>query len=153
MKRLAASSGEACCALGQVYSGVSASGKPQKLLKAFAYWSQGGKQGNAECCFQVACCFESGKGTKQDAGKAAIFMRKASALGHLQAMYKLGSLMLESSSNQGSFQPERQREGISLLKRSIGLAEAGQPGLDDVSLADAYYRFWLNAMKVESIQG
>lgn len=135
MKRLTGCSGEACFAVGAAYSTGLSGQRAVNWSKAFAYWSQGGKQGNADCCFSVASCYDLGLGTKRDCGKAVIFYRKAAALGHLKSMYKLGTVLLHGSCGLEA----SEREGISFLKRTITMTENGHE-LDAEALGDACYK-------------
>ena len=65
-------------------------GLPIEPSKSYALYLSASKQSHPGSTYRCAVCYEVGSGTKKDEKKAALFYRKASALGDTSAMYKLG---------------------------------------------------------------
>lgn len=68
-----------CLYLGEIYQSEDNENKNNEL--AFAYFLEGAKANNALCAFEVAKCYQAGKGVEQDFDKAIRFFLKANRLG------------------------------------------------------------------------
>ncbi|KAG0174171.1 hypothetical protein DFQ28_004662 [Apophysomyces sp. BC1034] len=138
VKKLATHSGigktgyaEAQFFLGNCYSS-GLMGLQTDPEKAFGLYVQGSKQSHPGCTYRAAVCYDVGAGTKRDKGHAIQFYRKAANLGDLNAMYKLGVILLKG----GLGQPKNPREGISWLKRAASQADEDHPySLHELGLA------------------
>jgi TPR repeat protein len=107
--------------LGTIYTTglpiISQSSDPDR---AFALFLQASKQSHPAATYKVALCYELGRGTKKDAARAAGFYKKASALGHVDAMYTWGRHLIYGTC--GTTNP---REGITWLKRVVSSFDNG----------------------------
>ncbi|MDD6802471.1 MAG: hypothetical protein PUE65_07980 [Mollicutes bacterium] len=68
-----------CLYLGEIYQSEDNENKNYEL--AFTYFLEGAKANNALCAFEVAKCYQAGKGVEQDFDKAIRFFLKANRLG------------------------------------------------------------------------
>ena len=68
-----------CLYLGEIYQSEDNENKNYEL--AFTYFLEGAKTNNAICAFEVAKCYQTGKGVEQDFDKAIRFYLKANRLG------------------------------------------------------------------------
>ena len=93
------------------------------LDKSFSLYLQASKQNHPSSTYRLAVCYELGVGTRKDFAKAAQFYRKACALGHSPAMYRLGMSLIHGAMGL----QKNAREGITLLKRAISQGEDSAP--------------------------
>ncbi|KAI9314837.1 hypothetical protein BX666DRAFT_1963955 [Dichotomocladium elegans] len=98
---------------------LSKKGEPE-FDKAFPLFMQAAKHHDPDAAFRTAKCYEDGLGTKRDRSKSIQFYKKAAALNHPGAMYRLG--LAEMNGELGLTQDLR--DGHKWLKRS---AEAATP--------------------------
>ncbi|KAJ2957265.1 hypothetical protein NQZ79_g7005 [Umbelopsis isabellina] len=91
--------------------------------KAFSLYLQASKQNHPAATYRTAVCYELGAGTRRDYNHAMQFYRKAANLSHVEAMYKLGMVLLKGQLNQ----PRQPREGIFWLKRAAAAATEEVP--------------------------
>jgi TPR repeat protein len=66
--------------------------------RAYYLYLMASKAGHPAATYRAAVCCELGAGTKRDPGRAVLFHRKAAALGDTAAMYKLGLILLNGTS-------------------------------------------------------
>lgn len=67
--------------------------------KAFVNYIKAAKGGNPVACYRAGVCLETGTGTKVDFMSAMIYYRRGCELGNVQAMYKLGLILLHNEQN------------------------------------------------------
>ncbi|KAI7865092.1 hypothetical protein BDF14DRAFT_1952448 [Spinellus fusiger] len=91
--------------------------------KAFSLFLQASKHHHADASYRTAKCYEEGLGSRKDNGKAIQFYRKAAALGHPGAMYRLG--LVEMKGELGM--TRNPRDGVKWLKRSAEAATTEFP--------------------------
>ncbi|CAM0134790.1 hypothetical protein VKS41_000655 [Umbelopsis sp. WA50703] len=103
--------------------GSGSIGLPVDYDKAFSLYLQASKQNHPAATYRTAVCYELGAGTRRDYNHAMQFYRKAANLSHVEAMYKLGMVLLKGQLNQ----PRQPREGIFWLKRAAAAATAEVP--------------------------
>ncbi len=65
--------------LGKLYN------QEKDYLKAFYWWNQSAKLGNSLAQYELARCYELGRGVKKNIKKALVFYQSAMALGNLYA--------------------------------------------------------------------
>ncbi|GAA98557.1 uncharacterized protein L969DRAFT_75972 [Mixia osmundae IAM 14324] len=106
--------------------GIGTKGK-QDYDKAFPLFILAGKHGNAEACFRTAQLCENGWGCRKEQSKAVSWYRKAAALSHPAAMYRLALAELNGELGLN----RRAKEGVKWLKRCVELAEA-EPDLPTI---------------------
>jgi TPR repeat protein len=87
------------CAKAQLFLGKCYArgllGMRQDERKAFKLFHQSAKQGTLpEACLQVGMCYEVGLGVGQNVPKSLKYYRKAADGGHVEAMYRLGSYLM-----------------------------------------------------------
>ncbi|XP_045204476.2 uncharacterized protein LOC123557209 [Mercenaria mercenaria] len=92
------------------------------LKSAAALWEEASKLGNTKSRFNLAVCYETGRGVKQNLGEAVRWYRLAAEDLHPQAMYNLGQMYLEGSLHT----PRDPHRGIQLISAAadFGLSEA-----------------------------
>ncbi|KAJ8653584.1 hypothetical protein O0I10_010731 [Lichtheimia ornata] len=125
---------------------LSKHGEPD-FDKAFPLFVQAAKHHNPDAAFRTAKCYEDGLGTRRDKAKSVQFYRKAAALNHPGAMYRLG--LAEMNCELGI--ARNLRDGHKWLKRSAEAATPQYPhalhelallhekGFDTVIFADHTY--------------
>ena len=59
---------------------------------AIRSWKSAAKQGSSRACYRLGAAYRSGRGVKQDDGKAVYWLEKAAAGGDADAQYALGVL-------------------------------------------------------------
>ncbi|KAI9478442.1 MAG: hypothetical protein EXX96DRAFT_650755 [Benjaminiella poitrasii] len=125
-------------------------GKPD-YEKAFTLFVQSAKHHHSDAAYRAAKCYEDGLGTKRDKGKAVQYYRKAAALNHPGAMYRLGLAEMKGELNL----TRNARNGFKWLKRSAEAATHQYPhalhelamlherGLDSIVFVDHDYAITL----------
>ncbi len=86
-----AGSVDAMCVLGDIYDeGNEELGIEVDLKQSFYWYNEAAKNGQAQAQFNVAKCYENGKGTKKNRPKALTWYKKAAEQGHCAAMNDIG---------------------------------------------------------------
>ena len=91
--------------------------------KAYYLYLMASKLNHPAATYRSAVCNEIGAGTKKDPQRAALFYRKAAALGDTAAMYKLSMILLGGLLNQ----QRNPREAIIWLNRAAAQADEDNP--------------------------
>ncbi|KAI9321540.1 hypothetical protein BX666DRAFT_1850101 [Dichotomocladium elegans] len=144
--------------LGNLYAASLLNKKAKNEYdKAFPLFVQASKHHHADASFRAAKCYEDGLGTRKDAAKAVQFYRKAAALSHPGAMYRLGVAQVNGELSIS----KNARDGVKWLKRAAESATAEYPhalhelaflhekGIDNVVFVDVEYAVSLYAQAAE----
>ncbi|CAO3636200.1 unnamed protein product [Cunninghamella echinulata] len=134
--------------LGNLYaSGLLSKKNKNEFDKAFPLFVQASKHHHPDAAFRTAKCYEDGLGSRKDSSKAVQFYRKAAALNHPGAMYRLG--VAEVNGELGI--SKNARDGVKWLKRAAEAATVEYPqaihelallherGIENVVFVDASY--------------
>uniref|UniRef100_A0A3B4EVB6 DAP3 binding cell death enhancer 1 n=1 Tax=Pundamilia nyererei TaxID=303518 RepID=A0A3B4EVB6_9CICH len=91
--------------------------------EAFTCFLAAAQQGYSKAQFNVAVCYEKGRGVRKNKEKALHYYRQAAASGHRQAQYRCAKLLLTSRGHQS---PEELSTAIDLLEQAAaaGLTKA-----------------------------
>nr|WP_304259827.1 HD domain-containing protein [Phascolarctobacterium succinatutens] len=90
-KAAEAGSVDAMCVLGDIYDeGNEEMDIEPDLKKSFYWYNEAAKNGHAEAQFNVAKCYENGKGTRKNRPKAFEWYQRAAEQGHSGAMNDIG---------------------------------------------------------------
>ncbi|KAI8365279.1 uncharacterized protein BYT42DRAFT_589431 [Radiomyces spectabilis] len=110
--------------LGNIYaSGLLSKKGKNEFDKAFPLFIQASKHHHADASYRAAKCYEDALGSRKDHGKAIQFYRKAAALNHPGAMYRLG--VAEVNGELGI--SKNPRDGVKWLKRAAEAATLEYP--------------------------
>ncbi|XP_062250096.1 death ligand signal enhancer [Platichthys flesus] len=93
------------------------SAKSENYDQAFTCFLAAAEQGYNKAQFNVAVCYEKGRGVSKDKEKALYYYRQAAAGGHTQAQYRYAKLLLTSRGHQG---PEDLNTAVDLLEQAAG---------------------------------
>lgn len=91
--------------------------------KAYELYLKAANKDHAESAYRVAVCNEIGAGTKRDPSRAINWYKKASLLGDVSAMYKLGMISLNGLLGQ----PRSFMEAVTWLQRAAERADKNSP--------------------------
>ena len=90
-KAAEAGSVDAMCVLGDIYDeGNEEIDIEPDLKKSFYWYNEAAKNGHAQAQFNVAKCYENGKGTRRNRPKAFEWYQRAAEQGHSGAMNDIG---------------------------------------------------------------
>ncbi|KIJ53911.1 hypothetical protein M422DRAFT_64194 [Sphaerobolus stellatus SS14] len=95
----------------------------QDFDRAYPLFVLAAKHNHADAAYRAGTCCENGWGCRRESGKAVQYYRKAAAMGHAGACYRLGVAELNGELGLN----KSPREGISWLKRSAECATAEFP--------------------------
>jgi len=138
-------------------NGIGTPRNRQDFDRAYPLFVQAAKHGHADASYRAGTCCENGWGCRRESGKAMTFYKKAGALLHPGAMYRLG--LAELNGELGS--AKKPKEGVKWLKRSAEHATAEFPhalhelallherGIDNVLFLDLEYAAELLAQAAE----
>ncbi|KAH8921745.1 HCP-like protein [Atractiella rhizophila] len=147
--------------LADLYSqGIGTAKGKRDYDKAFPLFMLAAKHGHADGCFRAGQCCENGWGCRKEFGKAIQFYRKAAAMSHPSAMYRLGLAELNGELGLS----KKPKEGVKWLKRAAEYADSVDPpvpqplhelaliherGIDNVVFIDLEYAAELLARSAE----
>uniref|UniRef100_A0A3B4EVC6 DAP3 binding cell death enhancer 1 n=1 Tax=Pundamilia nyererei TaxID=303518 RepID=A0A3B4EVC6_9CICH len=89
--------------------------KRENHQEAFTCFLAAAQQGYSKAQFNVAVCYEKGRGVRKNKEKALHYYRQAAASGHRQAQYRCAKLLLTSRGHQS---PEELSTAIDLLEQA-----------------------------------
>lgn len=97
--------------------------KRENHQEAFTCFLAAAQQGYSKAQFNVAVCYEKGRGVSKNKEKALHYYRQAAVSGHRQAQYRCAKLLLTSRGHQS---PEELSTAIDLLEQAAaaGLTKA-----------------------------
>ncbi|XP_015205294.2 death ligand signal enhancer isoform X1 [Lepisosteus oculatus] len=90
---------------------------------AFSCFLAAAKHNYSKAHFNVAVCYEKGRGVAKDMEKAAVYYRQAAAAGHSQAQFRYAKYLLHSKEQQD---PQDSSRAIAMLEKAAasGVREA-----------------------------